>query len=128
VILYLDTTNRDYAEVVALAADGSFIKRSRYRTTERRGNQLFRALTRVGGVNSITGLLVATGEGTFSRTRHGAVVANAIGFAKSIPVAAVETGADISAAAKKLARKKRFAPIVPVYSGEPSISKAKNHK
>lgn len=76
----------------------------------------------------IAGIAVITGPGQFSALRTGIAIANAFGYALSIPVVgvskneAMDTLSFIRIGIKKLKRKKRFSPIMPEYGKEPNIT------
>lgn len=72
-------------------------------------------------IELLTGILVIQGKGGFSDTRHGAVFANIMAYARSIPVASISEehlkGADLS----KLFKSQTSQYIKPEYSGPPNI-------
>lgn len=47
-----------------------------------------------GGVSQCTGIIVATGPGSFSGVRTGVAIANALAFALGIPVVSIRSGLD----------------------------------
>lgn len=76
-------------------------------------------------LNDLGGIIVFTGEGSFTGLRIGTTVANSIAYALSIPVLA-SSGKDwILSGAKKLVTAKSNNYVIPQYSAEPNITSPK---
>jgi len=66
--------------------------------------------------------IAMTHSGSFTTERSAAVIANAIGYAKNIPVVDFGKGED---PLKKIKSQKKFIPVRPVYSRPPNITMPK---
>lgn len=77
-------------------------------------------------LNELTGLVVFSGEGSFTGLRIGTTVANAMAYSLNIPVVKAG-GAGWQAAGLKLLRQASPGlPVTPDYSAEPNITKPKS--
>lgn len=66
--------------------------------------------------------IAMTHSGSFTAERTVAVIVNAIGYAKNIPVVAFGEGED---PLEKIKSQKKFVPVKPVYSRPPNITAPK---
>ena len=89
-LLKIDTTKRE--EVIVQLIDSKSDKKDKLVQTQKLGSQvLLPMIVKILKKNKIsfadlTGVEVATGPGSFTGTRVGVAVANALGFALDIPV------------------------------------------
>ena len=84
-------------------------------------------LVESAGINlkSIEGLIVFTGEGSFTGLRIGTTVANALAYGLTIPIVSAESGNWIMHGLEKLENQQSGKYVVPKYSSEPNITKSK---
>lgn len=74
---------------------------------------------------SLEGIVVFTGEGSFTGLRIGTTVANAIAYSNNIPIVAA-SGADwLEDGVKNLKNAEPGKLVAPVYHSEPNITKSK---
>jgi len=76
-------------------------------------------------LQSLTGILVFTGEGSFTGLRIGTTVANTLAYSLSVPVAKAKSSDWLDKGIKKLATQKTGIYVLPEYSSEPNITKPK---
>jgi tRNA threonylcarbamoyl adenosine modification protein YeaZ len=94
-ILVLDTATR--TPVVALARpDGSLVAERRWASRHRHGEEILQRIDEVlaeagSGRESLTGVVVGTGPGSFTGLRIGLATAKTIAYALGIPIAGVST-------------------------------------
>ncbi len=76
--------------------------------------------------NSLTGIIIFTGEGSFTGLRIGTTVANTLAYSLSIPI--VESSGDewLQTGFEKLNTAKPGSYVLPKYSSEPNITKPKS--
>lgn len=73
----------------------------------------------------LDGVVIFTGEGSFTGLRIGTTVANAIAYSNNIPIIAA-SGADwLEDGIKNLKNAKPSKLVAPVYNSEPNITKSK---
>ncbi len=73
----------------------------------------------------IGGLIVFTGEGSFTGLRIGTTVANAIAYSNNVPIV-VSSGSDwIDTGLKEIKEAKPGKLAVPIYHSEPNITQSK---
>lgn len=73
----------------------------------------------------ISGLIVFTGEGSFTGLRIGTTVANAIAYSNNVPIV-VSSGSDwIDTGLKEIKEAKPGKLAVPIYHSEPNITQSK---
>lgn len=106
-------------------------------TAERRaGSQLLNLLDKAlkqtkQSVGKIKGVGVVAGPGGFAAVRSAVAMANAIGYARQIPVVAISADEyknydELTAKIyKKLAKRSTYRPVLPIYGAEPNIGKKK---
>ncbi len=76
--------------------------------------------------NEITGIIMHTGEGSFTGLRIGTTVANAISYSLGVPIVATEGDNWISEGLGKITSSKPGDLVVPKYNAEPNISQPKD--
>jgi tRNA A37 threonylcarbamoyladenosine modification protein TsaB len=76
--------------------------------------------------NEITGIIMHTGEGSFTGLRIGTTVANAMSYSLSVPIVATEGDNWISEGLGKITSSKPGDLVVPKYNSEPNISQPKD--
>jgi tRNA threonylcarbamoyladenosine biosynthesis protein TsaB len=74
----------------------------------------------------ITGIIMHTGEGSFTGLRIGTTVANAMSYSLSVPIVAAEGDNWISEGLGKITSSKPGDLVVPKYNAEPNISQPKD--
>ena len=84
-------------------------------------------LVESAGINlkSIEGLIIFTGEGSFTGLRIGTTVANALAYGLTIPIVSAESDNWIVLGLEKLENQQSGKYVVPKYSSEPNITKSK---
>jgi len=80
--------------------------------------------------SEIDGIMVVSGEGSFTSTRIACVVANTFGYVLQIPLLAikVEQVDNVKELIPELLRQPRGQYVSATYSGEPNIGKSKKHE
>ena len=73
----------------------------------------------------IKGIIMHTGEGSFTGLRIGTTVANAMAYSLSIPIVAVKGGEWIKSGLVAIGSAKVGDLVVPEYNAEPNITKPK---
>ncbi len=91
---------------------------------------IHRAVDALVSSSDLAGILVTEGPGGFSHVRRGVALANALGFAWSIPVAPIssrEGGVTNEVCALGIVRllKQPQSLVIPAYGQEPNITKKK---
>ena len=76
--------------------------------------------------NEITGIIMHTGEGSFTGLRIGTTVANAMSYSLGVPIVATEGDNWISEGLGKITSSKPGNLVVPKYNAEPNISQPKD--
>jgi tRNA A37 threonylcarbamoyladenosine modification protein TsaB len=76
--------------------------------------------------NEITGIIMHTGEGSFTGLRIGTTVANAMSYSLGVPIVATEGDNWISEGLGKITSSKPGDLVVPKYNAEPNISQPKD--
>ena len=76
--------------------------------------------------NEITGIIMHTGEGSFTGLRIGTTVANAMSYSLGVPIVATEGDNWISEGLGKITSSKPGNLVVPKYNSEPNISQPKD--
>jgi len=74
----------------------------------------------------ITGIIMHTGEGSFTGLRIGTTVANAMSYSLGVPIVATEGDNWISEGLGKITSSKPGNLVVPKYNSEPNISQPKD--
>ena len=74
----------------------------------------------------ITGIIMHTGEGSFTGLRIGTTVANAMSYSLGVPIVAAEGDNWISEGLGKITSSKPGDLVVPKYNAEPNISQPKD--
>ena len=74
----------------------------------------------------ITGIIMHTGEGSFTGLRIGTTVANAMSYSLGVPIVATEGDNWISEGLGKITSSKPGDLVVPKYNAEPNISQPKD--
>ncbi len=75
--------------------------------------------------NDIKGIIMHTGEGSFTGLRIGTTVANAMAYSLSIPIVAAKGGEWIRSGLEAIESAKVGDLVVPEYNAEPNITKPK---
>lgn len=76
-------------------------------------------------LKSIEGVIIFTGEGSFTGLRIGTTVANALAYGLTIPIVAAESDSWIERGLKDLAQREVGEYVIPKYSSEPNITESK---
>jgi len=76
-------------------------------------------------LQSIGGIIIHTGEGSFTGLRIGTTVANALAYGLTIPIVSAESDKWIMHGLEKLENQHLGKYVVPKYSSEPNITKSK---
>ena len=76
-------------------------------------------------LKSIDGIIIHTGEGSFTGLRIGTTVANALAYGLTIPIVAAESDSWIERGLKDLAQREVGEYVIPKYSSEPNITESK---
>jgi tRNA A37 threonylcarbamoyladenosine modification protein TsaB len=76
--------------------------------------------------NEIAGIIMHTGEGSFTGLRIGTTVANAMSYSLGVPIVATEGDNWISEGLGKITSSKPGNLVVPKYNSEPNISQPKD--
>lgn len=74
---------------------------------------------------SIDGIIIHTGEGSFTGLRIGTTVANALAYGLTIPIVSAESDSWIELGLAKLKNQLPGEYVVPKYGSEPNITKSK---
>ncbi len=74
----------------------------------------------------ITGIIMHTGEGSFTGLRIGTTVANAMSYSLGVPIVAAEGENWINEGLGKITSSKPGNLVVPKYNAEPNISQPKD--
>ena len=75
--------------------------------------------------NDIKGIIMHTGEGSFTGLRIGTTVANAMAYSLNIPIVAAKGGEWIRSGLEAIESAKVGDLVVPEYNAEPNITKPK---
>ena len=75
--------------------------------------------------DDIKGIIMHTGEGSFTGLRIGTTVANAMAYSLNIPIAAAKGGEWIRSGLEAIESAKVGDLVVPEYNAEPNITKPK---
>jgi tRNA threonylcarbamoyl adenosine modification protein YeaZ len=76
-------------------------------------------------LNKLTGVIVFTGEGSFTGLRIGSTVANTMAYSYDIPIVSAEGKNWLNDGLKKLPAAKPGGYVVPKYHSEPNITTSK---
>ena len=76
--------------------------------------------------NEITGIIMHTGEGSFTGLRIGTTVANAMSYSLGVPIVSTEGDNWINEGLGKITSSKPGNLVVPKYNAEPNISQPKD--
>ncbi len=87
-ILLINTAKRD--TFVGLADEGKLIKSKIWEAGFRQSEELLPNIEKLVGKNKISGVVVATGPGSYTGLRVGVATANALGFGWGVPVVGVD--------------------------------------
>jgi len=122
-ILYIDTTDNDVAEL--------FLISGKYKTSQRFENlppaeifisEIKRFLkNHKSKLSDIQKIAVKIGPGFFSRVRTGVVAANSLAYALGIKIVPVVGKIDF----KKIMKTSGQGMVAPLYGGKPNITKSK---
>jgi tRNA threonylcarbamoyl adenosine modification protein YeaZ len=77
-------------------------------------------------LNDLNGIIIFTGEGSFTGLRIGTATANALAYGLNIPIAASKGEKWIELGLENIASTKVGEFVVPEYSAEPNITRPKN--
>jgi tRNA threonylcarbamoyl adenosine modification protein YeaZ len=77
-------------------------------------------------LNDLTGIIIFTGEGSFTGLRIGTATANALAYGLNIPITASKGEKWIELGLENIASTKVGEFVVPEYSAEPNITRPKN--
>ena len=75
--------------------------------------------------NDVKGIIMHTGEGSFTGLRIGTTVANAMAYSLNIPIVAAKGGEWIRSGLKAIESAEVGDLVVPEYNAEPNITKPK---
>lgn len=73
-------------------------------------------------INSLRGIVVFTGQGSFTGLRIGTALANALAYSSHVPITKASGNDWLKTGAAMLVKAKTGAYVVPDYDGEPNIS------
>lgn len=76
-------------------------------------------------INDLTGIIIFTGEGSFTGLRIGTVIANTVAYSRNIPIVGTQGKDWIELGLEEMAGAKSGSYVVPKYSSEPNITSAK---
>lgn len=76
-------------------------------------------------LKSIEGVIIFTGEGSFTGLRIGTTAANALAYGLTIPIVSAESDSWIELGLAKLEHQLPGEYVIPKYSSEPNITKSK---
>lgn len=76
-------------------------------------------------IADISGLVVFTGEGSFTGLRIGSTVANTLAYSYDIPIVSAEGKEWLESGIQKLTKAKPGSYVVPKYHSEPNITTSK---
>jgi tRNA threonylcarbamoyl adenosine modification protein YeaZ len=76
-------------------------------------------------IKRITGIIVFTGEGSFTGLRIGTTVANSLAYSQNIPIVEAQGSSWMKLGIQLLQSAKPGNYVVPKYSSEPNISSSK---
>lgn len=83
-------------------------------------------VTNTYSINDLTGILVFTGDGSFTGLRIGTSIANAIAYSENIPIVEAKGKDWIEYGQEQLAVARAGNYVVPKYSSEPNITKPRH--
>lgn len=115
--LYINTCINNNITVGLLDKKGAFSKKLTKKIKYDQSDSLLGLIDSLK-FKDFSGVVVVVGPGPFTSVRIGVVVANAISWAKNIPILGVRSGGEID-----IAKLKRFKLQLPFYSKEPNITK-----
>ena len=116
IILGIKTSHRAGVELF-VARDG---KVDHHVFPETESDALLTAVDSLVRPEELSGIIVLEGPGSFTAVRSAAVVANAIAFARGIPVVGAQSMED---GMQKLGVGANAFPLAPYYDREPNITK-----
>ncbi|HNZ73675.1 MAG TPA: tRNA (adenosine(37)-N6)-threonylcarbamoyltransferase complex dimerization subunit type 1 TsaB [bacterium] len=130
-VLIIDSSGDNRLKII-LARSGDNFKIKQITIDNRATDQLLRELDvflRQNGVKlgQLRGLAAVIGPGGFTNLRIGIAVANALAYARKLPIVgltATEFNYDAELVRKtisRLKRRKKFIPLLPAYGREPNI-------
>jgi len=130
-IVILESVNSTQATVIVALRSDKF-QLTTINAERRAGSQLLNILDQAlkknkQAISKIKGIGVVAGPGGFAAVRSAVAMANAIGYARQIPVVAIKLGEYkdydelVAKAWGKLAKRSTFRPVMPIYDGEPNI-------
>jgi len=123
--LLIDTSEKDKIDLALF--DDKTIEHKFYSGRNRELLTCIHDLLEVNKVESISGIMVVVGAGSFTSTRVACVVANTFGYVLKIPLLAISTeqAKDPQKLISKLLKQPKGQYISATYSGEANIGKGK---
>jgi len=123
-------TDKPEAELWLLDADGSEYSRYSWEAHRQLASSLLAKIhwfltENQVSTDDLTGLIVFTGQGSFTGLRIGATVANALAYAHNFPIISTVGDDWLTTGATSLEAAKPGVYIIPTYDKEPNITQPK---
>ncbi len=121
-------TDTATTELSLVAADGSVMARDRWESGRQLSSQLLDHIQKLLEANhhtweTLTGVVVFCGPGSFTGLRIGVAVANAIAYAQRIPIVGALDDNWLETGAKRLHHHEDDTQVIPEYGSLPNITK-----
>ena len=126
-LLFIDTSGNEFLRAALVPRQGrvtELVVPVHYDLSEKLLPALSRLLGKTGG-KSVKKIAVVTGPGSFSGTRSGVALANALAFAWTVPVGGVKAGKVPQSLIKLWDIDFNNRPLFPQYGQPPHITKPK---
>ena len=122
-ILYIDTTDNDLAEIALVKPEVSINERWQSLPHAEEFPQAIKNFLKKHNLSfsDVSKIAVKVGPGFFSRVRTGVVAANALAYALGVKVVPVENKFEYA----KVFKSKGLAQVLPKYGAKPNITKPK---
>ena len=120
-------TDSNQAEIYLVEPGGKVVKKQQWQAGRELSKQILAKINTIiaGNFVQIQAVVVYEGPGSFTSLRIGISVANALAYAKEIPIASTTGRNWLADGIKKLNTQKSGKYIVPRYGAEPNITKPK---
>ncbi len=122
-ILYIDTTDNDVAEIALILEKKKITERWQFLPHAEQFAEKIQKFLKKNKVDfaQISKIAVKVGPGFFSRVRTGVVAANALAYALGVKIIPVKQRLEID----KILKQKGQDTVKPFYGAEPNITKSK---